>query len=79
LIPLSLGNLVLAYAAALVLGLFLLSLVGWLTRGNRERRRRRRCIQCMFCGTIYEPSGAASLPECPQCARVNEQTPPPAI
>jgi hypothetical protein len=75
-IPLSLGQIVFVYTAALVLGLLSLWLVASWGRRGRERRRLRRCVQCMFCGTIYEPAPTASLPACPQCARPNERTPP---
>jgi hypothetical protein len=78
-IPLTLGHIVLVYTAALVLGVLFLWLTASWGRRRRECRRLRRCVQCMFCGTIYEPASTAPLPECPQCARGNERVPPPAV
>ncbi|MGH8045672.1 MAG: hypothetical protein ACREKL_00370 [Chthoniobacterales bacterium] len=78
-ISLSLGSLVGVYAAGLVLVGLLLWLCTGLARGSAERRRRRCCIQCMFCGAIYEATAAGPLHVCPQCTHPNERTPPPAV
>ena len=78
-ISLSLADLVLAYAG----GLAVLVLLAWILRGysrlRRESRRRRACIQCMFCGALYDNATSEPLPRCPQCAQPNERTPPSAV
>jgi hypothetical protein len=79
LISLSLGNVVFAYVAALVVLLMILWLCGELVRGRREARQRRRCIQCAFCGALYENVTDAPLPACPQCAQPNERFSPPSV
>jgi rRNA maturation endonuclease Nob1 len=73
LIPLSLGHVVLVYAAGLVAALLLLWLCGGFARALGERRRRRHFIQCMHCGSLYENPTDEPQPACPQCAQANER------
>jgi hypothetical protein len=78
-IPLSLGQLLLAYAGGTAALIFLVWLAGNFFRGQRESGRRRWIIQCMFCGSLYERPADAALPPCPHCTRPNERTPPPPV
>lgn len=78
-IPLGLGDALLAYAGGLAVLVLLVWLAGAALRSRSERRQRRRLNQCMFCGTIYERPAGEPLPRCPQCAQPNERTPPSGI
>jgi hypothetical protein len=78
-ISLSLGNVLVAYAGGLIVLLLLVWLSGNFFRNRRESGKHKRLIHCMFCGTLYENSANDPLPHCPQCARPNERTPPPAV
>ncbi len=79
-IPLSLGQIIVAYAATFVVALFLLSLVRHLWGLRIERRARRRQIQCALCGVIYESADSSeALPRCPACAHPNERVSSPGI
>ncbi|MDD5199994.1 MAG: hypothetical protein PHC88_09340 [Terrimicrobiaceae bacterium] len=78
-IPLTLSQIVAAYAAGPVVALLLLSLGGAWSRARRASRARRRRIQCAHCGTIYENFSPEPLPRCPNCVQPNERTAPSSV
>ena len=61
------------YLGAVLLGTFLLWVVGNWWRRRKEQVARRRVVECSICSYTFQDPTRNPLPRCPNCGRLNER------
>jgi prepilin signal peptidase PulO-like enzyme (type II secretory pathway) len=73
-IHITLPGFIILYLLGLISGIFVLWLIGEVTRFRELRRVRKSRTLCRVCGVIYEDRSKNPLPVCPVCKHPNERS-----